>query len=177
MLLGLRASGKSTLGAALARRLGWDFLDLDDEVARRLEQPNAARVIEMYGIEAFRQAEKATLDLVLSEPKRVLALGGGTPTADGAADAISAHAGPAVYLRATPETLADRLRQTDLATRPSLTGKGVVEEVGEMFRKRDALYLKIASHTVTTDALETIEEMVDAIQAALGPEYPGVTDP
>ena len=57
VLIGLRGSGKSTLGVRLAESLGRGFVDLDDASARVLGCSGAGEAIAEHGMEAFRKAE------------------------------------------------------------------------------------------------------------------------
>ena len=77
-LCGFMACGKTTLGRAVAGRLGVPFVDLDEEIARRTGRP-AAEIIEKQGEAAFRAIEQDALRAVLyRERDAILALGGGT---------------------------------------------------------------------------------------------------
>lgn len=77
-LVGFMASGKSSVGRELARRLGWDFVDLDAHIETR-EQRTIPEIFENNGEPGFRAAETAALvDLTQSlERDSVVALGGG----------------------------------------------------------------------------------------------------
>ncbi len=78
-LVGFMASGKSSVGLELARRLGWDFLDLDLHIQSR-ERQTVPEIFRDRGESGFRLAETNALrDLVHSSlaANRVVALGGG----------------------------------------------------------------------------------------------------
>jgi shikimate kinase len=174
LLIGLRGAGKSVCGAAAAARLGLTFVDLDALVAAELGASGVAAAWHEAGEGPFREAEVAVLRRVLARDGLVVACGGGTPTAPGAAQAIRAErsAGRArvVYLRASAPTLAARLRVTDLLGRPSLTGAGTLEEVPAVLAQRDGPYLGAADLVIQTDALtapETVALLVAAAGAAL----------
>ena len=80
-LLGFMASGKSTVGAELARRLRWDFVDLDSRIEAR-ERKSIPEIFREQGEPGFRQAENIALqDLTKSLARNtVVALGGGAFT-------------------------------------------------------------------------------------------------
>ncbi|MEM9372363.1 MAG: shikimate kinase [Planctomycetota bacterium] len=148
MLIGLRGSGKTTLGRALADACGRAFIDLDDRTAQALGHDTPGAAIRSEGIDAFRAAESSELERVLGEPGIVLALGGGTPTAPGATDRIRASRteGRAVvmYLRASPDDLAARLSAPGAPDRPALIGEDAASDVRMLFEQRDALYRELA---------------------------------
>jgi shikimate kinase len=162
ILFGLRGSGKTTI----ARRIDTAAIDIDDITPLLLGSHTCAEAIQTHGIKEFRDAETRALRGVLASPPAVIALGGGTPTAPGAADLLRRAHAHRVYLRATPATLAERLQTTDLTTRPSLTGQGVIDEIQQLFDERDPLYRDLATHTITIDGL-SIEDTVAAIRKAL----------
>jgi shikimate kinase len=156
--MGLRGSGKSTLGRALAVALNSPCTDLDERTAAHLGAPNAGEAFRRFGEQAFRMAEAEVLGKALAETPHVLALGGGTPTAPGAADLIARarHDGRAfvVFLDAPLDVLARRLR-TETGDRPSLTGRGVVEEIEEIAAIRRPLYAALADLLVGRDVCDT----------------------
>jgi shikimate kinase len=167
ILIGLRASGKSTLAPALASRLGIPSIDLDPLVAQVLGCGSVREAFESRGVDAFRAAEAKLLrELLESLTASVVSLGGGTPTAPGAAELLEAAAAggaKVLYLRATPATLQARLSKTDLASRPSLTGAGTLEEVNHLFEQRDPLYRGLATDVIEVDALGLEELLRDVL--------------
>lgn len=146
------------MGRALAHALARPFVDLDDATAALMNATSAAEAIGSQGISAFRLAETRALGNALKcVTPQVIALGGGTPTAPGAADVLrAAKHGQArmIYLRAQPATLQTRLRQSDTTTRPSLTGASVIDEVPVLFAQRDGLYRDLAAHTMDIDTMD-----------------------
>ena len=76
-LIGYRGTGKSTVGALLARRLGLAFVDTDRLVESRGGE-SIASIFARGGEELFRDAESAALNSLLEPPvPRVVACGGG----------------------------------------------------------------------------------------------------
>lgn len=169
VLIGLRGSGKSTLGRLVAQRRGCAFLDLDDAVLQHLGHVSVADAWAALGEPAFRLAETECLRNALhaGPDKRVIALGGGTPTAPGAAellrDARQERATCIVYLRAQPDTLRARLGTEGDADRPPLTGTNTLDEIGDVFAVRDPLYRSLASHTIELDNHSGVDELVDRL--------------
>ncbi|MGJ8636392.1 MAG: shikimate kinase [Phycisphaerales bacterium] len=165
VLIGLRASGKSTLGARAAELLGRSFVDLDDRSARLLSASGAGEAIAEHGMEAFRSAERDALVEVLTTPGQVVSLGGGTPTAEGCIELLGGDGCRVLYLKAQPDTLRQRLVSSDNADRPSLTGQGVIDEVAGIYEERDPLYMEIAESVIHTDGVG--EDAVVAMIVAL----------
>jgi XRE family aerobic/anaerobic benzoate catabolism transcriptional regulator len=101
-LVGLRGAGKSTLGPALARRLGIPFIEL----SRLLEQEHGAAVGEilaLYGQPALRRYERSCLERVIADsPSAVIATGGGI-VGSTASLALLLERTHCVWLRASPQ--------------------------------------------------------------------------
>jgi shikimate kinase len=155
VLMGLRGAGKTTIGRVLAAQLGRPFIDLDDLTPRALEPGTRSSVREVwsrYGEAAFRIAEAQALRKILAIDGQVIALGGGTPLAAGATEILvearSSAASYLVYLHASPSVLRDRLAQTDHASRPSLTGAGLLVEIPTIYAQRDPIYRSLANEII-----------------------------
>lgn len=173
VLMGLRGSGKSTLGRALADRLARPFVDLDDRTARALGCETPGEALRAQGIDRFRAAEARALAATLEELENdpgVLALGGGTPTAPNAAGELAGRraAGSVriVYLAASPATLADRLRTPGAPDRPALTGADPIDEIAALHTQRDPLYRSLADAVLELDAT-TEHAALDALLASV----------
>jgi shikimate kinase len=76
-LVGFMASGKSTVGRALAGRLGWRAEDVDELIERR-ERRTIAEIFAEQGESYFRAVERDILELLLPIRHAVVATGGGT---------------------------------------------------------------------------------------------------
>lgn len=172
VLLGLRCSGKTTVGRLLAARLKRPFVDLDDRTAAAAGFPSAGAALAAKGEPAFRSVEFAALVPAISAPDpSILALGGGTPTSGNAeATLVRARArreATLVYLAARPQTLGARLaRESESAARPPLLPGGPRAEAEALFLQRDPLYRAIADHTVVTDSL-TPDQVAETVLRAL----------
>ena len=161
-LVGYRGTGKSTIAAALAVRLGWAAVDADVEVERRA----GCSIRELFaagGEPAFRAWERRVMADLLTRDRHVVAAGGGAVLdADNRRD--MAAAGPVIWLRATVETVLSRLA-ADASThrrRPALTNRDRRAEVETLLAQREPLYRDVATCTVDTDG-RTPEEIVAEI--------------
>lgn len=172
LLIGLRGSGKSTLGPVLAERIGYSFTDLDDLVARSMGCATPGEAFEKHGQGAFRQMEGRVLVDLIKPDNQVVALGGGTPTGMLALETIRRHKEQGkvrvIYLRGTAATLRERLARTDLTGRPSLTGVDPLAEIETVLERRDPLYADLADAIVVIDGKGTepvVQELFDAAMA------------
>lgn len=175
VLIGLRGSGKSTVGELLSERLKWGFVDLDDRTLDLLREEHGVESIadafEQLGEPMFRDAEYRALHGLLDhldEDPRVVALGGGTPMAPGAAELLRETADRAslVYLRLKPEVLARRLRGQIDDRRPALVeGSDPISEIDQIHAQRDPLYHALAALTIEEDgaAAEVVERICEEL--------------
>ncbi len=76
-LVGFMAAGKSSLARALAGRLGWRSIDVDELIEAR-ERRTIAQVFAQHGEAYFRAIERQVLSEIISERHAVVATGGGT---------------------------------------------------------------------------------------------------
>jgi len=162
-LVGMMGAGKSTVGCALAARLGRRFVDTDAEIER--EQGCAvAEIFARDGEAGFRALERAMVTRWLGEPA-VVALGGGA-VAQPEIRAACLRSGTLVWLRARPETLLARLGEG--ATRPllaGLPGAARLARLRELLAAREPAYAS-AALAVDTDA-SPVDEVVERIARAL----------
>jgi len=167
VLTGFMGSGKTTAGALLADRLGWNFIDLDREIEAR-HQRTVPQLFAEHGEAHFRHLESATLASLLGQRRVVVALGGGAPEELGNRLLLEQTPHTAVvYLAAPFNTLIARcdLQATDPAAtaRPNLADLNLAER---RFRLRRPHYERIAAHTIHTDDLN-VDQTVDSILAAI----------
>ncbi|MCC8179879.1 MAG: shikimate kinase AroL [Planctomycetes bacterium] len=149
-LIGPRASGKTALGSLLAAELGYDHADTDQAVAKTIGT-SIAELVRERGWDEFRRLEGETLRAII-RPGLVVSTGGGMVLAE-TNRACMRDNGVTLYLQAPAEILAARLTlRPDTASRPSLTGRPVIEEVGEILAQREPLYLDAAHHVVDASA-------------------------
>ncbi len=165
-LTGFMGTGKSTLGPALARALGWEFVDLDDVVT--LEAGRAIPdIFADEGEAGFRHRERQALEHVSGRERIVVGLGGGT-VLDPVNRTRLVETGILVCLTARLATLVGRIL-SDPSVRPllqddggrALEGGDLIERIRVLMQERTTAYAS-AHVTVETDDA-SIEESVDRI--------------
>jgi shikimate kinase/3-dehydroquinate synthase len=163
VLSGFMATGKSTVGAPLAARLGVPFVDTDAEIERAAGR-TVPELWRSEGEAAFRARERALVEELLADgaPPRVVAFGGGTVTIP-AARRLATERAIVVTLTASPETVAARV--PDLASRPNLAvgSASAVERAAELMSARAEAYAE-CHLSLSTDAIEA-DAIVDAVAA------------
>jgi shikimate kinase len=166
-LIGYRGSGKSSVAAPLAERLGCACVDADAEIERRAGRSIRA-IFDESGEPAFRRLEKEVLAELLARKGLVIAAGGGAVLDEETRQAMQA-AGPVVWLRAPATVLAERIAgdATTSGRRPDLTDRGGPAEITELLAARMPLYEACATHIVETHD-RSLEAIVDEIVQRLG---------
>jgi shikimate kinase len=147
VLIGFMGAGKTTVGLALAERLGWNFLDLDDVIEER-ERKSVAEIFALFGELAFRSMESEALEALLQDQQAgsdlILALGGGAFVQKQNRDALSSAGAITVLLEAPVEELRRRCR-AEHKVRPLAQDA----KFNELFAARRADYA-LARFTVQT---------------------------
>jgi shikimate kinase len=159
VLLGYMCSGKSTVGAALARRLEWSFLDFDVEIEHR-EGGTVKEIVDGAGQHVFRAMEAALTDEAAGAHGAVLAPGGGWITRPELLERL----GPdtlSVWLRVSPPEAVRRLH-ADTIARPFRGEPDALPRVAAMLAEREPLY-RLADLTVPVDG-RTPEEIAFEVE-------------
>jgi shikimate kinase len=133
VLVGFMASGKTTVGGLLARRLGWSFLDLDGMIEARTGSA-VAEVFATRGEAFFRAEEQRAAEEVAGLRRHVVANGGGAFTFPATRVALQRDA-LVVWLRCDLETLLSRI--PDDRSRPLA---GSRERMAALLAEREPAY-------------------------------------
>ena len=162
-LVGLRGAGKSTIGAALARRRGVRFHELDQEIERDVGL-SLAEVFSIYGQDAYHAAERRLLEVFTGRGPCVIATGGSLVVEQGTYDLLRARCFT-VWLRAEPEDHMNRvIAQGDV--RPIRGRRHAMVELRTILAQRERLY---AMADVVVDTSRNAEDAcVAQIEAAIG---------
>lgn len=160
-LIGLRGAGKSTLGAALARRLQVPFVQLD-RLVEEAAGMRLAEVFDLLGQAAFRRLEREALErAVAAHPRMVLEAGGGLVAEPATYERLLASCFT-VWLRARPEEHMGRVAaQGDL--RPMAGNREAMADLKRILDGRDQLYSKADAQLDTSG--RTVEDCVRALAA------------
>lgn len=144
VLVGMMGSGKSTVGRLVAERLGWPFVDSDEQVEARTGR-TVREIFEDEGEATYRRYESDALAAALSrEEPTVVAAAGGT-VLDAGNRRLMREAGTVVWLAADPAVLATRVGSGD--HRP-LLASAPEEVLRRLHAERRALYESVAHHVV-----------------------------
>jgi shikimate kinase/3-dehydroquinate synthase len=161
-LVGLPGSGKSAVGRALARRLGWRFADTDGLVEKGAGR-TVTDVFAAEGEEGFRARELEALRGALGgDGPVVIACGGGLPTRPAARDLLWGSA-VVVWLDADDAALLRHLR--DAADHRPLLRDDPPRRLAELRRARTALYAGATVRVECGDA--DVEEVCDRVADAI----------
>ena len=162
VLTGFMGVGKSTVGAILADRLAWSFLDLDYLIEGRTGL-SIPQLFARDGEARFRRTESSALAVALRGTETILALGGGTPESLTNRLLLEQTPGTVVFFLDAPfPTLFDRCMLQPVE-RPVLSDPASAEA---RFVERQPLYRRLARHTVGTSE-RSPADVADAILAAL----------
>lgn len=163
-LIGLRGSGKTSLGKLLAERLNFVFADTD-EIFSRQEKQSIADFVAQNGWNAFRDKEERIL-LGLPQNQTVISCGGGIILHEANRKFLK-QAVFTVFLDVPVDVLVTRLEKNmNTAQRPAFTEKSLAEEMQEVSLARREFYLDTCAYQLTqyTDINEEVRIILEQYQ-------------
>ena len=167
VLLGYMASGKSTIGREISKKLDMKFIDLDDYISKR-EKRSISEIFKVEGEIYFRKIESLYLGEILnSKDSFILSLGGGTPCYSNNMELILNSDASSIYIKASIKTLVSRLI-AEKNKRPlvaDLEDDKLIEFVAKHLFERRFFYEQ-ASITVNSEN-KSIEEIITEIRILL----------
>lgn len=162
ILIGMPASGKSTVGVILAKIIGYDFID-SDLLIQKAEGMKLAQIISKKGVDGFIRVEER-VNAAIEAHRSVIATGGSAVYGQKAMEHFR-QIGTIVYLKVDFDELERRLgniRQRGVVLREGQTLRDLYEE-------RSVLYDKYADLTVTEEG-ETVEDVITDLVVQLDVE-------
>ncbi len=136
------SSGKSTLGRQLAKRLDYQFIDMDDLIINQ-ELSSVFEIFKYKGEDYFRQVESKVLKGIKPNQKLIIATGGGVPCFFDNMDFIKAN-GTSIFLNVQPEDLLKRIQKSEGNNRPLIdkrkTNEILLNELRERYENRLKFY-------------------------------------
>jgi shikimate kinase len=166
ILIGYRGAGKSTVGRKLARRTGNGFVDTDDLVEKR-QGASIRDIVASCGWDYFRAVEKKIVEEISRIDNLIIAPGGGAVLDPENVRSLKKN-GLIIWLKADREILCQRIDRDSrtVGSRPTLTGKGAMEEFGEVMAIRNPLYERAADAEIDTSGLD-VEEVAEAVLSVI----------
>jgi 3-dehydroquinate dehydratase/shikimate dehydrogenase len=166
-LIGYRGTGKTAVSKHIAKRLGWDWVDVDGEV-ELLAGKTIAEIFAEDGEAEFRRLEASMIADLSRRQRVVLGFGGGAVLREDNRQHI-ASCGAVVWLQASAESIAQRLAAdpSTASRRPNLTNSDPRTEIDRLLEERTPIYRACATLEVDTEG-KAPEEVAGEIVAALG---------
>lgn len=165
VLIGMRGSGKSTIGKMLAEKLGKSFTDLDSMLEEK-EGMTVAKIVAKNGWEYFREKESVIAQKAAQTTNTVIATGGGVILNEENTKALKQN-GTVIYLSAPTDVLIARIG--DDPNRAALTDKKTKqEEMEQVFHERKSLYEQAADIMIETSNQteeQTVEEIISRLSS------------
>lgn len=163
MLTGFMGAGKSTIGAMLARVLGWEFLDVDAVIEARARK-SIAEIFEDEGEAVFRTIEAEAVGKHANGVNLVMALGGGALETEATRRLLTTHEHTClVFLDAPLEVLVTRCQeQPGAAERPVLADRqGLLRRFNQRLPYYREAHLTIATAGLSPD--DVVARILNAI--------------
>ena len=166
ILTGFSYTGKTVVGQAVARRFGWKFIDIDEEIVRSYGK-TIAEIFSQDGEERFRKLESSVLERVCQGSNLVIATGGGA-VMSAANRQLMGESGVVICLEAKPATILQRLLKdaenpANQEVRPLLSGPEPLKRI-EWLKEFRQPYYALSDWTVHTDNLTAVEVVEEVIQ-------------
>ena len=162
VLIGYRATGKTTVGRRLSVSLRKVFVDTDVVIEER-QGTDIGDIVKFHGWDYFRAIERKVISEISNHDNLIIAAGGGAILEPGNVRDLKRN-GFIIWLRADAQVLLGRMAadHRTATRRPGLTGKGTFEELEEVMAYRTPFYERASEAQIDTSTL-SLKGVVEGI--------------
>ena len=162
-LIGYMGSGKTTFGRLVAEQTGLNFIDTDSYIENQ-QHKTIPEIFAELGEEKFRELEQKCLNEVSGLENVIISTGGGMPCYFDNMELMNRN-GETIYIRFTPEELTDRLKTTQIHSRPilgSIPANDFLPFITKNLHKREPFYnqAKFIVRGTDEDIIRQINEYI-----------------
>ena len=169
VLIGFMGSGKTVIGRQVARLLGFQFVDTDEEM-QRITGMTMSALLKKHGEIRFRSEEELAAKKLAARRGLVIASGGSLMPKQEPLALLKEH-GWFVLLQAAPDVILERVsRKNNRGNRPLLSGKPSLNQVRELLLQREQQYLELADYTLNNSEIG-VEEAAAKIAGQYRKDY------
>ena len=162
-LIGPMATGKTTIGKKLAKKISKKFYDSDAEI-KKITGADIPLIFEIEGDAGFRKRETKIISQLVLLNNIVLSTGGGAVLAEENRNMLTKN-GVVIYLKSSAKKIFDRTYGDK--SRPLLQGNNSLSKVKEILKEREHLYESLANEVISTENFITekiIQEILNKIK-------------
>lgn len=159
VLLGMRGSGKSTIGKLVAEILEMNFFDTDVKIEKKIKM-SISDFVKENGWEAFREVETKVCEKISQEKNAVIATGGGVVLNNKNIENLQKN-GILFFLETPMEVLTERIEVQNANHRPAFTKKKLKDELQEIWKNRKEKYFFAANSVINGN--QKMEKVVKEI--------------
>lgn len=159
VLIGFMGSGKSTVGKAIADRLGLEFYDLDIYI-EQTQNMKISEIFKNFGEDHFRNLETLAAAELSGKSGVVISCGGGTVLRKENVEILKAN-GKIFYLEVDAKTVMKRLEND--SSRPLLQREDKFEEITRLLNIRKPIYEVASDYKIdaTCDIKNTVDKIIE----------------
>ncbi|MDI6833859.1 MAG: shikimate kinase [Bacteroidales bacterium] len=145
-LIGMSGAGKTTVGKLLAKKINYEFLDIDDQIEKK-ENKSISQIFADEGEEFFRQLETKMLNELINFDKIIISTGGGIIKNEKNREFLKNNFFN-IFLNVSIDEALERLQQNE--TRPLLSGN-IKDNWNKIWYERRLLYYETADYIINSD--------------------------
>jgi len=143
--VGFMGTGKTTVGRAIAYQLGFEWLDVDEQI-ERAQGKTVAQIFEQTGEAAFRAMERQFIESGHPATRTIVSCGGGLVVQPGMLDLLKTK-GVVICLHASLETILERTQHS--AARPLLNVADPFARIRALYAEREPVYRRSGTLVLT----------------------------